>query len=63
MRGWPDGDRLDKAGQPGGSVSAVYSPAAAMRHTDHAHERQARAASDCTAGLRRGRCIGGTAAS
>jgi len=63
MRGWPHGDRLDKAGQPGGSVSAVYSPAAAMRHADHAHERQARAASDRTAGLRRGWCIGGTAAS
>jgi len=27
-----DGDRLDKAGQPGGPVSAVYSPAAAFRH-------------------------------
>jgi len=36
MRGWPHGDRLDKAGQPGGSVSAVYSPAAALRHASHA---------------------------
>ena len=26
-----DGDRLDKAGQPGGPVSAVYSPTAALR--------------------------------
>ena len=26
-----EGDRLDKAGQPGGPVSAVYSPAAAKR--------------------------------
>ena len=29
MRGWAHGDRLDKAGQPGGPVSAVYSPTAA----------------------------------
>jgi len=36
MRGWPHGDRLDKAGQPGGSVSAVYSPAAALRHASRA---------------------------
>jgi len=36
MRGWPHGDRLDKAGQPGGSVSAVYSPAAALRRADNA---------------------------
>jgi len=36
MRGRPHGDRLDKAGQPGGSVSAVYSPAAALRHAGHA---------------------------
>src|SRR5690242_18063621 len=36
MRGWPHGDRLDKADQPGGSVSAVYSPAAALRHASRA---------------------------
>ena len=29
-----DGDRLDKAGQPGGPVSAVYSPTAARRRQD-----------------------------
>ena len=34
-----DGDRLDKAGQPGGPVSAVYSPTAALRRQDVALAR------------------------
>src|ERR1035441_5909794 len=34
-----DGDRLDKAGQPGGPVSAVYSPTAALRHQRLALQR------------------------
>jgi len=39
--GRPRGDRLDKAGQPGGPVSAVYSPAAALRHAGHAPKGRA----------------------
>jgi hypothetical protein len=50
MRGRPHGDRLDKAGQPGGSVSAVYSPAAALRHVGHAQGEGPTTASDRTAG-------------
>jgi len=34
------GDRLDKAGQPGGPVSAVYSPAAACAARSHGASRR-----------------------